>query len=440
MLLACSPSRPRRRGGHGGPGLDPGDSQPDDAGAPVALDGGVNFPEGGCANRRLPRRDHQPRLHRQVDRTPARTARELAASRLRRAALQLARLRQDARRGRPDGSRRSARTCSTPSHWLNDPASPVVGGMVTQGPHRPVRRQLRRRPRLVARASANDPAVRTVVPTATWTDIYDALLPNDVALLAYANGFYATGFEPTAKLIGGELSTTNNYSANMHRWVAQMNGGIDLDRPRRRPRVALGHRPPRRRSRSRSSWSRALNDGLFSANQAIDAYRALARPRRADPALRRRHRPPAVGRQPRLAGGQARRRRRCSPGSTTTSRASTTASTSSRRSSISRADYFDNDVGRHDALRRRATRSARRRRMHLCTTRPDAAARCRRPPCPDAAPAALVNGYAGRGWNQDAATAGYAEELKAASRTPSARRFPDLLERAAHADLRHRRR
>src|SRR3954463_4436991 len=32
-------------------------------------------------------------------------------------------------------------------------------------------------------AQSGDPAVRTVIPTATWTDIYGALMPNDVELL-----------------------------------------------------------------------------------------------------------------------------------------------------------------------------------------------------------------------------------------------------------------
>src|SRR6478609_7079199 len=70
-------------------------------------------------------------------------------------------------------------------HWLNDPDNPALAGMVKHdaigqyggsygGAH------------AWSLALSGDPAVRTVVPAATWTDIYDALLPNDVALLAYA--------------------------------------------------------------------------------------------------------------------------------------------------------------------------------------------------------------------------------------------------------------
>src|SRR3954451_7689980 len=56
-------------------------------------------------------------------------------------------------------------------------------------------------------AQSGDPAVRTVIPTATWTDIYDALMPNDVELLFYVNGFYATGLTPVAAAQDSELST-----------------------------------------------------------------------------------------------------------------------------------------------------------------------------------------------------------------------------------------
>ena len=80
-------------------------------------------------------------------------------------------------------------------HWLNDPNNPVVGGLVTHddigqfggsygGAH------------AWALARTGDPAVRTVIPTATWSDVYQALLPNNVELLAYLNGFFATGVVP----------------------------------------------------------------------------------------------------------------------------------------------------------------------------------------------------------------------------------------------------
>src|SRR5689334_13221209 len=114
-------------------------------------------------------------------------------------------------------------------HWLNNPQSPIVGGMVVPnrigqfggsygGAH------------AWALARSGDPAVRTVIPTATWSDIYDALLPNNVELLAYVNGFFATGWNPTAQPINNQqLSTNNNYSQNMLRWIAEANSGAGLD-------------------------------------------------------------------------------------------------------------------------------------------------------------------------------------------------------------------
>src|SRR6476469_6818399 len=90
-------------------------------------------------------------------------------------------------------------------HWLNNPDSPVVGGLVTHnrigqfggsygGAH------------AWSLARSGDPAVRTTVPTATWSDIYQALLPNNVELLAYTHGFYATGLQPVAAAHNGQLS------------------------------------------------------------------------------------------------------------------------------------------------------------------------------------------------------------------------------------------
>src|SRR3954470_19570087 len=162
-------------------------------------------------------------------------------------------------------------------HWLNDPQNPVVGGLVLRnsigqfggsygGAH------------AWALARSGDPAVRTTVPTATWSDIYDALLPNDVELLAYTNGFYATGLQPVAKAQQGELSTANNYSQNMHRWVAEANSGVGLDdlRAGAAERSVAGHYD---QVKIPVFIVQGLNDGLFSANQAINAYQALRKRR-----------------------------------------------------------------------------------------------------------------------------------------------------------------
>jgi ABC-2 type transport system ATP-binding protein len=126
-------------------------------------------------------------------------------------------------------------------------------------------------------AISGDPAVRTVVPTATWTDIYQALLPNDVELLAYVNGFYATGLDTGADLTNGDVPprTTDNYAQEMHRWIAEANSGVNIadakagmDARSVKGRYNRIHIPV--------FIVQGTNDGLFSQNQAVDAYKALS--------------------------------------------------------------------------------------------------------------------------------------------------------------------
>jgi ABC-2 type transport system ATP-binding protein len=134
-----------------------------------------------------------------------------------------------------------------------------------------------------ALAASGDPAVRTVVPTDTWTDFYQALLPNDVLLLTYVNGFYVTGYDPTAWLVNGATSgnpsgakpnLTQNYSQELHRWIAEANTGADvgdlksgLDARSVMYRIEDIHIPV--------FIVQGSNDGLFSENQALAAYQAL---------------------------------------------------------------------------------------------------------------------------------------------------------------------
>ena len=115
--------------------------------------------------------------------------------------------------------------------WLNDPASPVVGGMVCRnrigqfggsygGAH------------AWALAASGHPAVRTTIPTATWTDIYDALLPErrDAARLRQRLLRLRATARPRG-LIGGELA----HAAELLPEPPSLDGGGQL-RPRRRGR------------------------------------------------------------------------------------------------------------------------------------------------------------------------------------------------------------
>ncbi|MCW2991165.1 MAG: transporter related protein [Solirubrobacterales bacterium] len=393
-------------------------SLPDDEGAPVALDGGVTFPEGGCPDRSCPgviiNHGFTGNWH-----DSTRITEQLAGQGY--VVLRYSSRGFGATPGEVDlMGPKERQDLLDAVHWLNDPANPVVGGMVTKddigqfggsygGAH------------AWSLALSGDPAVRTVVPTATWTSIYDALLPNDVALLAYANGFYATGFEPTAKLIGGELSTTNNYSQEMHRWVAQMNGGIDLAGLQA---DLASHSPAGRLDQVKIPvfLIQGTNDGLFSQNQALDAYRALS----------------ANGVPVRLyVGGIG---HPPSDGSLDSPEATHIGNEvlawfdhylkgadngidAAPPIEYSRADYFHNHW---DGKTRSAYRYpfGRPQTMHFCTSGPSGGT-LEADPCPDAAPAPLVNGYAGRGWNQDAATAGYAEDLTNGFSDAFGQPFPD---------------
>jgi ABC-2 type transport system ATP-binding protein len=132
-------------------------------------------------------------------------------------------------------------------------------------------------------AMSGDPAIRTAVPTATWSDFYQALLPNDVMLTAYANGFYATGYDPTASVVNNLTSgdpqpeppdTTQNYSAELHRWMAEANSGANiadiksgLDERSVLHNLDKVHIPV--------FIVQGSNDGLFTENQALEAYQAL---------------------------------------------------------------------------------------------------------------------------------------------------------------------
>ena len=132
-------------------------------------------------------------------------------------------------------------------------------------------------------AMSGDPAIRTSVPTATWSDFYQALLPNDVMLAAYTNGFYATGYDPTASVANNLTSghpkaegpdPTQNYSVELHRWMVEANSGVNiadikagLDERSVMHNLDKVHIPV--------FIVQGSNDGLFTENQALSAYQAL---------------------------------------------------------------------------------------------------------------------------------------------------------------------
>jgi putative CocE/NonD family hydrolase len=305
-------------------------------------------------------------------------------------------------------------------HWLNNPANPVVGGMVTHndigqfggsygGAH------------AWALARSGDPAVRTVVPTATWSNIYSALLPNNVELLAYVNGFFATGWDPTAQPINNQQpSTTNNYSQNMLRWIAEANSGVGLDdlKAGAADRSVAGHY---NQVHIPVFIIQGLNDGLFSANQAIDAYQAL-----------RKHVPARL-----YLGGIGHPPSESSLDSPEALHVETEVLAwfdhylkgvdngiqKQQPIEVSRADYFHN---KWDGT----TRSGKKfpfgkpKAFQVCTTSASGGT-LQSDKCPNALPAVAVNNYAGSGWDEEPVTAGDAQDVKDGLSSALGQSFPD---------------
>jgi ABC-2 type transport system ATP-binding protein len=306
-------------------------------------------------------------------------------------------------------------------HWLNDPKSPVVGGMVVKnrigqfggsygGAH------------AWALAASGDPAVRTTIPTATWTDIYDALVPNGVMLLAYANGFYASGYGPGAGALAGKLSTQQNYSLNLHRWMAEVNSGVGLEDARagmagRSVGTDYG------RVKVPVFIVQGLNDGLFNMNQAVEAYQAIrAHKGKARLYLGGIGHPPSDGSLD-------------SPEATYLGtevlawfdhylKGVDNGIDKQPPIEFSEADYFHN---RWDGKTRTAKRYpfAKATRVHLCTTGPSGGT-LSQTGCPDALPAVASNANAGTGVDQEPVTAGGAEDVKDGFAEYLGSEFPDL--------------
>ena len=385
-------------------------TQPTDEGDPVKLDGGVDFPTSGCPCPGVI--INHGFTGKWTD--SGSVARELASH-------GYVVLRYSSRGfGKTPGEvdlmgPKETQDLLDAVHWLNDPKNPVVGGMVVHnrigqfggsygGAH------------AWALARSGDPAVRTVIPTATWSDIYDALLPNNVELLAYVNGFFATGWNPTAAPINNQqLSTQNNYSQNMLRWTAEANSGAGLDDLKQgaASRSVAGHY---NQVKIPVFIIQGLNDGLFSANQAIDAYQALRKrvPTRLylggighPPSESSLDSPEAkhVGEEilawfDRWLKGDRNGIERRAP------------------IEFSRADYFHN---KWDGT----TRSAKRFPFGKPQTFQLCAGTLATTPCPDALPAVAANNYAGAGWDEEPVTAGPAEDLKSGFADAFGQEFPD---------------
>ncbi len=119
-------------------------------------------------------------------------------------------------------------------------------------------------------AAQNHPAIRAIVPAATWTDLSVGLLPNKVLKLAYLTGFYGAGRART--------DGYDNYDPVIDTSYAKAVSGADLDGVvallKSRSVVAPGRYDA---IRTPIFLVQGLNDGLFDGNEAIDAYNELSR-------------------------------------------------------------------------------------------------------------------------------------------------------------------
>jgi predicted acyl esterase len=114
-----------------------------------------------------------------------------------------------------------------------------------------------------ALAQQDLPAVRALIPAATWTDLYDGLAPNGVLKAAYMSGFYAAGRE--------RFDGYNNYDPEIDAGYAKMLTSTDLD----------GLHAMLKDHSISGKWDKVhtpifliqgLNDGLFDGNEAIQSY------------------------------------------------------------------------------------------------------------------------------------------------------------------------
>ncbi|MDT7537112.1 MAG: type transport system ATP-binding protein [Actinomycetota bacterium] len=119
-----------------------------------------------------------------------------------------------------------------------------------------------------ALAQQDLPAVRALVPAATWTDLYDGLAPNGVLKAAYMSGFYAAGRE--------RFDGYNNYDPEIDAGYAKMLSSTDLD----------GLHAMLKDHSISGKWDKVhtpiflvqgLNDGLFDGNEAIQSYIELSK-------------------------------------------------------------------------------------------------------------------------------------------------------------------
>lgn len=155
------------------------------------------------------------------------------------------------------------RDLQTAVAWLNNPANvPIWVDHIGQyggsygGAH------------ALALARSGNPAIRTVIAAATWTDAYAGLVPNGVLKMAYLSGFYAAGRQRT--------DGYNNYEPAVDAMYARVMAGANLDSVKSymQERSTVGKWDS---VKTPVFFVQGLNDGLLDGNEAIDGFTQLQR-------------------------------------------------------------------------------------------------------------------------------------------------------------------
>ncbi len=123
-------------------------------------------------------------------------------------------------------------------------------------------------------ALSGHPAIKAIVPAATWHDLHYGLMPHNVLKIAYESGFYAAG------RVREQQDGYNNYDPNIDIGYAKAAASADMDglKALLQSRSIVGRWAQVKKPGKTPPaifLAQGLNDGLFSGNDAIETYTQL---------------------------------------------------------------------------------------------------------------------------------------------------------------------
>ena len=253
----------------------------------------------------------------------------------------------------------------------------------------------------LALARSGNPAVRTVIAAATWTDAYAGLVPNGVLKMAYLSGFYAAGRQRT--------DGYNNYEPAVDAMYGRVMSGVDDDGVKQymQDRSVVGKWDA---VKTPVFFIQGLNDGLFDGNAAIDGFQQL-RKRGIDTRLYL----GGIGHPPARGGGGAEIARVFDQANQWLDhyvRGIDNGIDKAAPIEFARTQYFNNDtdgaVNRVSASRRYPF--GKQQQLHLCGSGAGRGT-LSTAPCPDAVPTVLVSGLGGDPTSEPVAGAALGREF-----------------------------